>query len=127
MKYVYPAIFHPLEDRTDGYMVTFPDIPGCLTEGFSLNEALYMAHDALYQMMAYYESAGIKPDRLPTPIRDLKMEGNEFPTLISVETRDEQPVRKIVSLPKWMVEQASEKHISLSDLLQRAHLERLST
>ncbi len=40
-KYIYPAIFQPGEK--DGYCVTFPDLSGCITEGDTLEEALYMA------------------------------------------------------------------------------------
>ena len=45
MKIVYPALFTPLEKGT-GYCVTFPDLPGCVTEGDSLAEAIEMAVDA---------------------------------------------------------------------------------
>ena len=34
-------------DPSGGYTVTFPDIPGCLTEGDTLKEAKRMAKDAL--------------------------------------------------------------------------------
>ncbi len=43
-KVIYPAIFHKQEK---GYWVEFPDIPGCLTEGETLEEAFLMAGDAL--------------------------------------------------------------------------------
>ena len=41
---VYPAVFH-LEE--DGYLVEFPDLPGCITYGKDLTEAFLMAGDAL--------------------------------------------------------------------------------
>ena len=44
-KIIYPAIFHRGEDG--GYWVEFPDLPGCLTEGDTLEEAFLMAGDAL--------------------------------------------------------------------------------
>ena len=45
-KYVYPAIFHPNED--DGSItVTVPDLPGCITEGKDLADAIFMAEDAV--------------------------------------------------------------------------------
>ena len=44
MKKYYPAVFH---EEDGGYTVTFPDIPGCVTEGDSLEEALRMAKDAM--------------------------------------------------------------------------------
>lgn len=45
MKLVYPAIFSPFEG-TPGYTVVVPDLPGCVTEGGSLAEAIFMAEDA---------------------------------------------------------------------------------
>lgn len=42
---VYPAIFHKEEEG--GYWVEFPDLPGCLTDGETLEEAFLMAGDAL--------------------------------------------------------------------------------
>ena len=47
MKLIYPAIFTPYdEDGEKGYVVVFPDLPGCSTGGDSLGEALEMAEDA---------------------------------------------------------------------------------
>ena len=128
MKYVYPAIFEPFDDGTGGYVVTFPDIPGCMTEGFSLEEALHMAHDALQQIMSSYEDAGKNPNFPSSRINDIKCDRNkgEFPSLISVETKDRTVIRKTVSLPKWMAEGAEKKHISLSKTLQSALEERLN-
>ena len=45
MKLVYPAVFSPLE-QSEGYCVTFPDLPGCVTQGNSLADAIDMAVDA---------------------------------------------------------------------------------
>ena len=45
-KYVYPAIFHPNQD--DGsFTVTVPSLPGCITEGKNLADAIDMAGDAV--------------------------------------------------------------------------------
>ena len=47
-EYVYPAVFH-LKADDGSYTITFPDLPGCITEGKSLENALYMAGVALTQ------------------------------------------------------------------------------
>ncbi len=49
----YPAIFHP--DET-GFWVEFPDFPGCLTEGDTLEEAKEMAKEALSAMLESFDS-----------------------------------------------------------------------
>ncbi|WP_458123674.1 type II toxin-antitoxin system HicB family antitoxin [Paenibacillus sp. Z3-2] len=42
--YQYYAVFNLAED---GINVTFPDLPGCITCGDSVEEALFMAKEAL--------------------------------------------------------------------------------
>ena len=43
MKLYYPAVFI---EHADGYTVEFPDLPGCITQGDTLEEAFEMAEDA---------------------------------------------------------------------------------
>ena len=45
MFYVYPCVLNPEEGG--GFYVTFPDVPGALTNGKDRGEALAMAEDAL--------------------------------------------------------------------------------
>lgn len=45
MEYVYPAIFQQNEDGS--YTITYPDLPGCISEGKSLGNAMFMAQSAL--------------------------------------------------------------------------------
>lgn len=46
MKLTYPACFYPCEKKIGGYTVEVPDLPGCVTEGDSLDDAVLMAIDA---------------------------------------------------------------------------------
>ena len=46
MKLIYPAVFKPFSDQGGGYVVEFPDLPGCVTEGKDLKEAIEMGIDA---------------------------------------------------------------------------------
>ena len=46
MKLIYPAVFKPFSDQSGGYVVEFPDLPGCVTEGKNLEEAIEMGIDA---------------------------------------------------------------------------------
>lgn len=45
MKLVYPAIFTPCIEK-EGYTVVVPDLPGCVSEGSTLAEAIEMGSDA---------------------------------------------------------------------------------
>jgi predicted RNase H-like HicB family nuclease len=46
MKLLYPAVFKPFSDGSGGFVVEFPDLPGCVTEGKNLEEAIEMGMDA---------------------------------------------------------------------------------
>ncbi len=45
MKHYYPAIFETAPEG--GYTVLVPDLPGCITEGDSLEQAMWMVQDAI--------------------------------------------------------------------------------
>ena len=38
-RYIFPAVFEPGDKK--GYVVTFPDLPDCITEGDTMEEALW--------------------------------------------------------------------------------------
>lgn len=83
--YVYPALFHLNQD--DGsYTITFPDIPGCISEGKSLENALYMAQDALRVWLGYALDQG---EMLPAPssIHQVSAEPDEFVNLVRAVCR----------------------------------------
>lgn len=67
-KIIYPAIFHENKEGRRGYWVEFPDLPGCVTEGDTLEEAFLMAGDALDCWFS--DPAADRP--APTPITDIK-------------------------------------------------------
>lgn len=122
-EYVYPAIFHPNAD--DGsYTITFPDLPGCITEGKSIGNALYMAQDALRVWLQFTldEKA---PVPSPSDMEQVRPAPGEFVNLVRADVRDNRAVRRTVSIPQWMDEQVSAAGISLSRVLQDALKERL--
>ena len=105
MKYVYPAIFRKDREMPDTWNVTFPDVEGAITCGYSLYEALEMAEDSLATVLCAWEdfkSGNVtvvdgKPipmnNRIvaPTPIEQVVAEPDEysasaFVTLIKVDT-----------------------------------------
>ncbi len=46
MKLIYPACFYPCVKKKGGYTVEVPDLPGCVSEGDTLADAILMATDA---------------------------------------------------------------------------------
>ena len=43
-----------------GYSVTFPDVPGAITQGDSYEEAVANAHEALHLMLETEQEDGVK-------------------------------------------------------------------
>ncbi len=122
-EYVYPALFHPNEDGT--YTVTYPDLPGCISEGKSLGNAMYMAQTALAQWIEYLVD---KKQPLPSAsnTKSIETDPDDFINLIRADIRDSRAVRRTVSIPKWMDDKVTESGLSLSRVLQDALREKLN-
>lgn len=123
MVYVYPGVFHPNEDGS--ITVTFPDLPGCVTEGKGIADALYMARDALSLWLDTTELVG-DPIPLASSMGDVQTVAGEFVSLVDADTaaykrqRQSKAVKRTISLPEWMDIRAAEENISLSKELQSA-------
>lgn len=122
-EYVYPAVFHPNEDGS--FTITYPDLPGCISEGKSLANALYMAQSALTQWMEYLTD---KAQEIPpaSKLQDISIDSGEFVNLVRADVKDGRAVKRTVSIPKWMDDKVSEAGLSLSRVLQDALKDRLS-
>jgi predicted RNase H-like HicB family nuclease len=123
MEYVFPAIFHK---NTDGsYTITYPDLPGCVSEGKSLGNAMHMAESALKQWIEFLSD---KKQEIPAAaaIEKIKTGRGEFANLIRAEVKGSRAVRRTVSIPRWMDEEAASGGLSLSRILQDALAKRLA-
>ena len=122
-EYVYPAIFHPNNDGS--YTITYPDLPGCISEGKSLGNAIYMAQAALTQWIEYLTD---KKQFIPSAsdLKTIDLSREEFVSLIRADVKDGRAVKRTVSIPKWMDDKVTETGLSLSRGLQDALKERLN-
>ena len=95
-EYVYPAIFHANED--DSFTVSFPDLSGCITEGKSLANAMYMAQSALTQWLEYMID---KKQMIPcaSNLKNIEITQEEFVNFIRVDIKDNRAVKRTVSTP----------------------------
>lgn len=83
-EYVYPAVFHPNDDSS--FTVTFPNLPGCISEGKSLGNAMYMAQSALTQWIEYLTDK--KQDiPLASGLNDIEAAPGEFVNLIHADIK----------------------------------------
>ncbi len=125
MKLVYPACFYPCEEG--GYTVTFPDLPGCVTEGDTISEAVDMAIDAASGWLlgeAEDNKQLPKASNIKSIIAD-EYEGG-FVSLISVDLDEyskkygNRAVKKTLTIPQWLNTIAEEKNVNFSQVLQNA-------
>ncbi|MCL2480642.1 MAG: type II toxin-antitoxin system HicB family antitoxin [Spirochaetaceae bacterium] len=123
MEYVYPAIFHKNDDGS--YTVLYPDLPGCVSEGKTLGNAMYMAQSALAQWIGYLMDKKIEIPKA-SPVKKIKTTNNDFLNLICAEVKNTRAVKRTVSIPKWMDEKVVQSGLSLSRVLQDALSERLA-
>jgi len=133
MKYTYTAIFTPEPSQeSEGktlFGVSFPDLP-CHTCGDDLSHAIYMAQDALCLMLYHMEQDG---EAIPkaTPPNEIKVVGEEFSSIISVDTDDykrfydKKAVKKTLTIPSWLNQKAETANINFSKTLQKALKEEL--
>ena len=126
-KYAYPAIFTPEEK---GYSIVFPDLEGCSTCGENLEDGLEMARDALALVLYGYEKDG-RQIPAPSKINTILVEENEFVSYVACDTMmyrkmyNNKAVKKTLTLPEWMNEEATAIGINFSQVLQEALLQKL--
>lgn len=96
----YRIILIPAEES--GYVVEIPDLPGCLSQGETIDEAMEMIQDA---KIAWIETALENGIEIPEPEHD----GEEYSGKFNV--------RVPKSLHKILVDKAKEEHVSLNQYI----------
>ena len=122
MKLLYPAIFTPFGDR-EGYTVVVPDLPGCVTEGDSLIEAIEMGVDAASGwILGEIEEGNGFP--AASTLEDIKTDGDSFVSLLVLdmnayaEQYGTKAVRRNITIPAWLDTYVQKNHLSLSKVVQ---------
>ena len=120
-KLFYPAVFHPAEEG--GFWVSFPDIPDCLTQGDDMAQAYEMAVDALgLSITDIIDNMGYLP--VPSSPDSIKTEDNGFLVIIQFDLAayrkrtSSKVVKKTLTIPEWLNEEALAKGINFSQVLQ---------
>ena len=115
-KYFYPVIFEPEEV---GVSVYVPDIPGCNTQGDSLEEALEMVQEVIGLMLE-----GKKPEEYPQASKpnEINLEGSQFVMMVAFDKLaydkkyNAKAVKKTLSIPAWVNNLAIDNDINFSNL-----------
>lgn len=120
-KYAYPI---KIIKDAEMYVVDIPDFE-INTEGKTIAEAIEMARDAI-GMCGCYRQDEKKNIPLPSDMASVAHEEDEIVTLVDVDfdeyrrRHEMRTVRKNVSLPSWLNEEAERAHINFSSVLQSA-------
>lgn len=127
MKLIYPAVFYPFSDGSGGYVVEFPDLPGCVTEGKNLEEAFENGQDAASGwVLDELEEGNVVPKASNYDSVE-KREGGQVNMILLdmdayAERYGEKAVRKNVTIPAWLNSYAEKQKINFSQVLQEALL-----
>ena len=127
MKNVYTATFIE-EDGT--FYARVPDLPGCITTGKNLADAIEQITDAANLWLVTAEDHG-NPLPSATAQCDIERPEGASLTMIQVDTiayraaTDTKAVRKSVSLPAWLAKLADKRGINCSQVLQEGLMDRL--
>ena len=121
MKQAYPVII--TKDK-DFFVASTPDCETG-TQGESLAEAIEMARDAIGMCGCYMQDEK-KDIPIPTDIGNVTKEASDILTLVDVDfdeyrkKHEMRTVRKNVTIPSWLNEEAESANINFSALLQKA-------
>lgn len=129
MKYIYTAVF--TFDPNGKVYARIPDLPGCITTGKDLDDAIVQITDAAsgWLVVAEDENLDIAP---ATPQSEISLPEESACSFIRIDTisyraqTDTRAVRKNVSLPAWMASLADKKGINCSQVLQEGLLAKFS-
>ncbi len=130
LRLVYPACFYP---NDNGYTVTVPDLPGCVTEGKDIADALNMAVDAASGWILDSIEDGESIPKATTDISNIQLDySNGMINYIVLdmdsyaEKHGDKAVRKNCTIPAWLNVAAERKNINFSAVLQQALIEQLN-
>ena len=127
-KLFYPTLFHKAEEG--GFWISFPDFPECFTEGDDITQAYEMAVEALGLAVT---SRKKEKEEIPAPteIDKLSLEDGilvivEFDMLEYQKKHNSRAVKKTLSIPAWLNEEATAMGVNFSQVLQEALKEKIN-
>lgn len=125
MKLTYPACFYPCENKPGAYTVEVPDLPGCVTEGDTLADAILMATDAASGWVLDELEDG-EPAPVSSSIDQITPEPGGFVTMLALdmdtyaEKYGAKSIRKNLTVPAWLNTLAEQNHLNFSQILNEA-------
>lgn len=130
-QYFYPAIFHTAEEG--GFWVSFPDLPECLTEGDTMEGAYEMSVEALGLSITDRLNndetlpTPSAPGQIPLENPDSHLVIVQFDLAAYQKKHNSKAVKKTLSIPEWLNEEAMAMGINFSQVLQEALLTKIQS
>ena len=112
-----------MKKKKGGFTVEVPDLPGCVSEGDTLAEAILMGTDAASGWVLDELEDG-KPAPEASPLDSIIPETGGFVSMLVLdmdayaEKYGEKAVRKNLTIPAWLNTFAENNHINFSQVLQ---------
>lgn len=126
MKLTYPAIFH---HENESYWVEFPDLIGCNSFGDTAEETLKAAQEALEGYALTLLEEGKKLPE-PSDITNIQIDENSFTSFVQTDLsaylNNSKAVKKTLTIPEWLNNQAVANGINFSKVLQEALIKQLN-
>ena len=127
----YPAVFHIAED-VQGYWVEFPDLPGCFSQGDTIAHTMEQAKEALGLYLDKDTDLYEKDIASPSDIQNImKQCPNEIVVLVEYNALEfarkykTKAIKKTLSIPEWLNDEAIDQNINFSQVLQEALIAKL--
>ena len=124
-QYVYPAQF--IKEDNGSISVFFPDLDGCQTYDETMEGAMLMAKNALEGYIDTYIDLN-KTIPEPSDLKDVSTDDGVVMLVVADirnMTKENKPVKKTLTIPKWLDREATKANLSFSGILQEALKERL--
>ena len=123
MKLTYPACSYPDEEKEGAYAVVVPDLPGCVSGGDTLAEAILMGTDAAsgWVLDELEDGKTIPP---ASPLESITPDPGGFVSILVLdmdsyaEKYGKKAVRKNLTIPAWLNTFAENNNINFSQVLQ---------
>lgn len=119
---IYPAIFTYCYDDGGYYIVDFIDLIHCTTEGKTLQEAFYMAQDA---MGLFLDTEKNFPN-VTNDFSKIQLKENQFISYVNIDMDEyrkkynNKSIKKTLTIPMWLNTLSEKDNINFSQLLQEA-------
>ncbi len=126
MKIFYPVIF---TKESIGYSTVAVDLDGCYSEGDNFDEAYTNTQNAIGLYLEGLEKNPSPSD--PSKIAVLTEKGQfmcvvEFDDIEYKKLNSSKSVKKTLTIPEWLNDEAERQHVNFSGVLQEALKARLN-